>query len=320
MFPEATEVTTFLRRAMAFVLVGLMLYLGLYAASEYLIYKHARRNRFYMVKTAPSARYDHVVLGASHAAALDFEDMNARLEQMTGSRILNLSIVGAGITVNRLMLEYFLAGHQTTDVVYVVDSFAFYSREWNEDRLQDARLFYRAPFDPALARLLLRSQATRLVALDYIVGFSRINNPDRFKPDVSEEEATRFGRTYRPIRQIDQQRTGYLYPAKVDGPAVPRGRYLAEFEDLLRYGKSRNVRFVVIKPPIPQRIYRMIPGEGSFDAALKEILSRQGVGFHDFSLVGNDERFFYDTDHLNRAGVLNFFEHSLKGILTPAGL
>lgn len=312
-----SETRTFVHHAVGFVLVGLLLYAGLYAASEYLIYNHATRNRFYAVKTAPHVRYDHVILGASHAAAFDFEDMNARLEAMTGSRILNLSIVGGGIAVNRLLLEYFLAAHQTTDVVYVVDSFAFYSREWNEDRLRDARLFHRAPFDAALARLLLRGATTRATALDYIIGFSKINNPDRFGPDISDEETSRFTRTYRPIEQIDRQRIDYLYPAEVDRSDSLRSRYLAEFEDLLRYVKSRHGRTVVIKPPIPLRIYRMIPGEESFDAALKEILDRQGVGFHDFSLVGNDERLFYDTDHLNRAGVLNFFERYLKDALTP---
>ena len=307
------EVRTFVRHAVPFVLVGLVLYGGLYAASERLIYQYAQHNRFYMVKTAPYAHYDHVILGASHAAVFAFEDMNARLEEMTRSRILNLSVVGGGVTVNRLLLEYFLAAHQTTSVVYVVDSFAFYSRRWNEDRLQDAGLFYRAPFDPALARLLLQSPAARSVALDYLVGFSKINNPDRFKPDIRAEESTRFNRTYRPVKQIDEQRIDYLYPKQIDEQVS--WEYLAEFEKLIRYVKSRNLRFMVIKPPIPERVYRMIPNESQFDATLKEVLDRHGVEFHDFSSVSNDEKFFYDTDHLNRTGVLYFFENYLKGKL-----
>ena len=314
--PVPTEVRQFVRHAVRFVLVGLLLYAGLYAAAEQLIYQYARRNRFYMVKTAPYAHYDHVILGASHAAVFDFEDMNARLEEMTGSRTLNLSIVGGGITVNRLLLEYFLARHQTTSVIYVVDSFVFYSREWNEDRLQDTRLFYRAPLDLSLARLLLQNPATRSVALDYLVGFSKINNPDRFKPDIPKEEATRFNKTYRPVKQIDQQRIDYLYHNQIDDPVSRRGHYLAEFEDLMRYLKSRKLRALVIKPPIPERVHRMIPNEGPLDAALKEILDRQGVEFCDFSLVSNDEKFFSDTDHLNRTGVLHFFENYLKSKLT----
>ena len=121
----ATELGTFGRRAAGFVLIGVVLYVGLYVASERIIAEYAQRNRFYMVQTAPQARYDHVILGASHAAVFDYRDMNVRLEAMTGTRILNLSIVGAGITVNRLLLDYFLTEHHTDSVVYVLDSFGF---------------------------------------------------------------------------------------------------------------------------------------------------------------------------------------------------
>src|SRR5688572_7432826 len=89
--PANSEVAGFLRHAALFVLVGLVIYGGLYAASEQLVHRYAQRNRFYMVQTAPHRSYDHVLLGASHAAVFDYQDMNARLEQMTGSRILNLS-------------------------------------------------------------------------------------------------------------------------------------------------------------------------------------------------------------------------------------
>ena len=237
----ATELGTFGRRAAGFVLIGVVLYVGLYVASERIIAEYAQRNRFYMVQTAPQARYDHVILGASHAAVFDYRDMNARLEAMTGARILNLSIVGAGITVNRLLLDYFLTEHHTDSVVYVLDSFGFYSAEWNEDRLQDAALLHRAPFDPALAWLLLRNPATRAVARDYVVGFSKINNPDRFVPDVLEGEGNRFDRTYRPVAQIDRQRIAYLYPNAIDDATLQDSPYLAALEDLIGEVQSRDI-------------------------------------------------------------------------------
>jgi hypothetical protein len=308
------EVRRFVWQAGLFVLVGAILYLGVYAGAEQLIRQFAQRNRFYMVKTAPHESYDYVILGASHATVFDFQDMNARLEQMTGSRILNLSTVGGGITVNRLLLEYFLSHHQATAVVYFLDSFVFYSREWNEDRLQDARLFHRAPFDPALARLLL--QQSLRTGLEYIVGFSKINNPDRFEPDVRDEEAGRFLRTYRPVEQIDRQRLTYLYPTPPGDEASQFERYLGEFEDLVRDVTEQGMRFIAIKPPIPERVYRTLPGEEEFDATVKDALDRLGAEYHDLSLVSNDEEFFYDTDHLNRDGVLRFYENYLSGILT----
>ena len=299
------------------MLVWLCLYLGLYSASEVLIGRYASQNRFYVARTASNADYDYVLLGASHAAALGYGGMTARLEQMTGSRILNLAVVGGGVTVNRLLLDYFLVAHRTRAVVYVVDSFAFSARVWNEDRVRDRRLFARAPFDPSLVRVLLENGAPAAVALDYLSGFSKINNPGRFEPDVAEGEA-RFDRTYRPVPQIDEERLEYLYPPHVDR-AAERERYLTDFDQLIDRVISRGMRFLALKAPIPARVYARLPEEAAFDDAIKGILERHGIALDDWSLVGNEERYFFDTDHLNRAGVLRFFERHLQAKLTPRG-
>ena len=259
-----------------------------------------------------------MILGASHAAVFDYRDMNARLEEMTGAQILKLSIVGAGITVNRLLLDYFLTEHHTDSVVYVLDSFGFYSAEWNEDRLQDAALLHRTPFDPTLAWLLLRNPATRAVARDYVVVFSKINNRDRFVPDVLEGEGNRFDRTYRPVPQIDRQRIAYLYPDAIDEATLQDSPYLAAFEDLIGEVQSRNIWIMVIRPPIPARNYAVIPNEAQFDATLQALLDRSGVEFHNFSLVDNDEELYFDSDHLNQAGVLSFYENHLADLLVKA--
>ncbi len=309
----------FRRNALLFVLIGILLYLGLYVGTDQLIYRYAKRNRFYDVKTAQHAEYDYVILGASHAAVFDYADMNARLEAMTGNKILNLSIVGSGPVVERLMLEYFLAGRHTKNVLYVVDAFAFNSRDWNEKRFEDVRLFDRAPFDPTLVQVLSQNPASRPVTWDYVNGFSRINNADRFKPDVTDDEAQRFAKTvYRPVKQIDQQRIDYLYPKNIDPQAIPH--YLSEFENMITFLKQRNIRLVVIKPPVPTRFYNMLPREAEFDAALKPVLDRNGVEFHDFSLVANDEKFFFNPDHLNQEGVLNFYTGYLKEVLMQSSL
>jgi hypothetical protein len=264
-----SEPRAFLRVAALFVGIGVVLYLGLYAAAEWLVYQRADRNRFFMVRTAPSVEYDHVILGASHAAVFDFDDMNRRLEEATGARVLNLAVVGGGVAVNRLLLDYFLAAHRTKAVVYVVDSFAFYSPDWNERRLEDARLFQRAPFDPALVRVLVRDQASWRVTLDYASGFSKINNPDRFGADRPAETA-RFDRRYRAVEQIDRQRIEYLYPVGMDGDEAHRylQRYMAEFEALVAGARNRGVRVVLVRPPLPPRTRALMPDESGFDAAL----------------------------------------------------
>jgi len=240
--------------------------------------------------------------------------MNGELERLTGARIMNLSVVGGGITVSSLLFEYFLSRHQTRSVVYVVDSFTFYSADWNERRLQDRRLFARAPFDPALVALLVESPAPRSVAFDYAVGFSKINNRDRFAPDTSPDERSRFDRQYRPVAQVDEERLAYLYPAQIDTGTFQY--YLTQFEGLIRTAQLRGIELIVVKPPIPERVHRLIRGEAQFDSALKGVLDRHGVELHDFSGVANDDRLFQDTDHLNRAGVLEFYHAALAPLLT----
>ncbi len=312
---ETGGARAWLRSAVRFVLVGLLVYVGLYVASEALVARHAQRNRFFMVNTAPSSDYDYVILGASHAATFDYRGMNARLEAMTGSSILNLSIEGAGITVNRFVLDYFLGNHRTGAVVYVVDSFSFYSREWNDARLQDTALYQRAPFDPALGWQLLRRPATFSVALDYLSGFSKINNSGRFAPDLFDAETSRFDRSYRPVPQIDRQRIAYLYPPGIDESRLRDNPYLAELEALIRDLQARAIRVLIIRPPIPRRMYDMIPGEPEFDATLEALVARHGVTYHDFASVNNEEALFFDSDHLNQDGVLQFFENHLRKVL-----
>jgi hypothetical protein len=290
-----------------------MLYLGVYAATERVVAGYAQTNKFFLVRSAAPTTYDYIILGASHAAALGYQDMTARLETLTNAKILNLALVGGGVRVSRLIYEYFLTRHQTRALVYVVDSFAFYAPTWNEERLQDTRLFARAPFDAKLAGLLLRDPATRTIGLDYLTGFSKINNKDRFAPDVTPEESSRFTRTYRPVKQIDDQRLAYLYPEQIDEAVL--SRYLSEFEALLSDAQRRGIRVLVVKPPIPERVVARIPGEAAFDARLGAILGRLNIPLHDFTHVGNDDKLFYDTDHLNKDGVVGFFETSLGPLL-----
>ena len=313
------QAPTFLRRAAVFVGIGVVLYLGLYAGAEWLVYQRAERNRFFMVRTAPAVEYDHVILGASHAAVFDFDDMNRRLEEMTGARVLNLAVVGGGVTVNRLVLDYFLAAHRTKSIVYVVDSFAFYSPEWNERRLEDARLFQRAPFDPALIGLLVRDRAPWPVTLDYSFGFSKINNPDRFGVD-RPAEAARFDRRYRAVEQIDRQRIEYLYPAGTDGDQAQRHlqRYMAEFEALVAGVRDRGIRVVLIRPPLPPRTRALMPDESRFNAAVTAMAGRTGAELHDLSAAVEDPAMYFDTDHLNRSGATQLIEQHLVGILRKA--
>ena len=300
------------RRWGLFLLIGLLVYLALYAWSEWLVYQHGEKNRFFMVATTPPTEFDYVILGASHAMPLGFAEMNELLEAESGAQVMNLSIEGGGILPARFLLDYFLTRHRAGNVLIVVDSFAYASPQWNEDRL-DPSLFQRAPLDPALVRTMWRHAWARDQILPSISGFAKINNQDRFAPDLPESELTRFDRVYRPVAQIDRQRVSFLYPAELD-PDI-RARYFAALEELIAEAQARGMNVVAIKPPTPPRYRDNLPDEAGFDAAIGALFDEAGVTFRDFSEAVTADEYFYDTDHLNRAGTELFIRDFLADFL-----
>lgn len=305
------------KSALLFTAIGLLLYGGAYCAAERLMYRTGDSNPFFKIATAGDRPHDWVILGASHAMPLDFEDFNAVMERETGQRILNLAAPGAGPLYNRFVFEHFLRRHRTANLLYVLDSFAFYSPVWNEDRFADAKLLRRTPFEPALARRFLdysmNEEIDALAVLDYVTGFSKINNRERFQRDVWEGEA-QFDRTHRPSSAANRKRIAYLYPATAPDPAV-FSRYLQAFEALIETARREGVRVVVIKMPVPARFHGQLPNEAAFDDAISGLLVAQQAPFHDFSLAMDEPRYYFDTDHLNRAGVTEFLARDLKAIL-----
>ncbi len=306
-----------LRSAILFVAIGLLLYAGTYYASEQLVYRTGHTNAVFKIEQAPEVAFDWVILGASHAMPLDFVDFNALMERDTGTRILNLATPGVGVVYNRFVLEHFLKRHRTRGVLYVLDSFTFYSRQWNEERFSDAKLIRRTPFSPSLAvqtvAYSLRGWIDPSAVLDYVSAFSKVNNRERFRPDIWEGEA-RFERTHRFSPVTDQQRIAYLYPPG-RGDEETFTRYVGQFVEFVEFLRRRRIDLVVIKPPLPGALHALIPNEAAFDRTVSALLEERRVPFHDFASTANDRAYFFDTDHLNRTGLTHFFTHHLKAIL-----
>jgi len=304
-------------RVLLFTVIGLILYAGVYWWSETLVYKYGEENRFFKVKDADFIEYDYVILGSSHAMPFTFKDMKEQIQQKTDTKVINLSMPGAGVVLNRLIIEYFLTRHKTKNILYVLDSFIFYSRMWNEgERIEDVDLYRRAPFDPVLARLLLSYSVKRgvniKVALNYISGFVKINNHDRFKPDIPEDEES-FEKNYEPTERVDKERIDYLYPEEVNKDLF--NKYIQEFIQMIEYLQSEKIEVMVIKTPLRKEFYELIPNEEWFNNEIKEVLDKYDVAFYDFTLVCNKEEYFYNPDHLNREGMLCFLENHLKEVL-----
>ncbi len=304
------------KSALLFIAIGLLLYAALYYAAEQLVHRTGHSNPLYKIETTQESTYDWVILGASHAMPLDFADFNARMQGETGLRILNLASPGTGPLYNRFVLEHFLRSHRTKNVLYVADSFAFYSRSWNEERFADAKLLRRTPLQPAIAARLwdyTRNEGVDARALlDYATGFSKINNRERFARDTWEGEA-QFERVYPPSASAVKKRIAYLYPGKTDATAL--SGYLQEFSTLVAAAQRKGASVVVIKMPTPAQFRAQLPGEAEFDLAMSRLLPATGARFHDFSRELDEPRFYFDTDHLNRAGLNEFFARYLKPVL-----
>lgn len=304
------------RYALLFIAIGMALYAGVYFGAEQLLLHTGRGNPFFKIAQAQDETLDWVILGASHAMPLDFSDFNAQMEGQTQRKILNLAATGAGPLYNRFVLQHFLRNHRARNLLYVADSFAFYSRTWNEERFADAKLLRRTPFDPAIARRLVnyaqRDGVSALAALDYISGFSKINNRERFQPDVWEGEA-QFERAYRPSASAVKKRIDYLFADGASPQAL--SLYLARLASLIELARKQGMQVVVIKMPVPPVFYQQLPGEAGFDEALGHLAGVEGVALHDYSAsIGEPGRYF-DTDHLNRTGLTEFFARELKAVL-----
>src|SRR5664280_2010307 len=308
------------KSALLFVAIGLLIYAGLAAAAEQLLFRNGHSNPFFKIATADTRDYDWVILGASHAMTLDFGGFNALMERETGLRVLNLASQGTGPLYNQFVLEHFLRTHRARNLLYVIDSFTFSSRAWNEDRFSDSKLIRGTPFEAATAQLMWnyvrRDGVSPRALLDYLAGFSKINNRDRFQRDAWEGEA-QFDRVYRSSATAVAQRIAYLYPDATTPELC--ARYLKQFADLIATARKHGIRVIAIKLPLPALFRDRLPNEAAFDDAVRLVLTEQAVPLRDFSAALDNPNFYFDTDHLNRAGVTESFQQLLKPLLMTPG-
>lgn len=301
----------------AFLAVGLAIYAALYAGAEWLVARNGHMNPIFKVETAGPS-YDWVILGASHAMPLDFDDVNAEIETATGQKILNLAGPGTGPLYNRFVLEHFLTTRRARNVLYVVDFFAFRSPAWNEDRLADAGLLAHTPLSLAVTRRLaayVQSENVDLRALlDYATGFSKLNDRERFAPDRWEGEA-QFDRVFRPSATADRKRIDYLYPPVTDETAHQE-RYFSTLAELVKSARATGAAVALAKFPLPTGFRKLLPNEAAFDNRLARFAAEHSVPLHDFSSAIEGQEFYADTDHLNRAGVRQLLKVHLHQLLT----
>ena len=114
------------------------------------------------------------------------------------------------------------------------------------------------------------------------------------------------------------QRIAYLYPdAKTPELCA---HYLKQFVGLITTACGHDIRVIAVKLPLPALFRDRLPNEAAFDDAVRLVLTEQAVPLRDFSAALDNPNFYFDTDHLNHAGVTKSFQQLLKPLLmTPGG-
>jgi hypothetical protein len=309
----AAKARGFWTNAGIFVAIGAVLYAGLVVLAEMQVRDTGERNPFFQIATLTPEQADVVILGASHAMPLGFEGVDAALEAASGRAVTTLAIEGGGVVPNAVLLDAVLRKVAPQTVVYALDSFVFLSPQWNEERLTDADLYARAPYDGDILAALLAEPAARQALPAYLSGFDKANRLLSPGIDRTDAELTRFDRTYRPNDRIDDQRVAYLFP---EAPAGLVERYVARLEAMAVEAREAGSDFVLLLMPAPDRYTSRLPeAHDAVMAAVAEVAMRQGLPVVDHTTLLQDDANYYDTDHLNRTGATAYAEGPLADAL-----
>lgn len=303
------------RGPVLFVVLFLALYAALAAVAEHRVGRGGD-GAFQKLLAARGAEADWIVLGASHALPLAYGEVPARHQAATGGRMLVLAEPGAGPLYARFVARQALADLRPRQVLYILDPFAFHSRTWNAGRVEDRDLLRRTPLRAGTARLMtglvLRDGVNPRALADYLTAFSKLNPPQRFAP-AGWEGAAGFDRVARPSRHAVDSRVAYLYP---EGSGIEQSRpALDAFAGLLDDLRAAEVEVVALRLPLPAHFRQALPPSTDLMSTLHGIMSARGVRFVDLSTALDDPTLYFDTDHLNRAGVDRLYEEHLAAIL-----
>lgn len=301
-------------RIVIFLLVGSALYAGLFVWSDRLLRSEAAQNPFLAIASAPSG-VDWLILGASHAFPLGLADMPEVIESRTGQSTQVLAVTGGGPFLLRLMAERWFTDHECRALVILLDDFGFADRRWNEDRLDDDDLLPKIPADVLTSRVLFDAISRGLpwqTWLAQVTGFARINDRRRFAPPSWNAEG-RFDSSPRPTSEAIRSRVAFLHPQAADGGSVRAA--LHDLEAVILLARSKEAQVILLRPPLPKAFRAALPDVPGLASGLTLLSQRLDVPIIDQSTLIPDPQFYFDTDHLNRRGVMLWLDLGLGALL-----
>jgi len=290
----------FLYRSITFVLIiPLLLYLfagiiefGLdwYKNSDISVLHEIRKDK----------KYDVVIMGTSHARMFGVSGHRAAVSNILQKRIFSLANNGSGPLPQRLYLEKFYRdGNKAETIVYFIDPWVLYSREWNEGnhyitdevlRLDFLVSLVQSGFDTDVIREYLRKKVS------YKLFVFPIPRSLEFNEAMNEN---------------NKQNTTNLYPDGINQKNFQR--YSAEIERIISIANSHNTSILFIMPPV---LMEELPGRLKTVEFLNDVSKKYKVKAYDYTNNITDRSMFLNTDHLNKKGVLFFSQNYLRDAIT----
>lgn len=249
----------------------------------------------------PDTHYDMVMLGTSHGREFSRHSNHARAENILGKTFVNLSLGhGRGIYGARIFLDYFLRiGDGADTIVYLIDPWVFYSDKWNENN----DTFSEEPLNLDFLTFIIQRKADALTIINYLK--SNISWEQFMKAPTPDTENTAHLDAIDP--DAVAKRIASLYPDGLDENTFHK--YEGELNKLIETARTNHMRLIFVIPPT---LLGDMPGEN----ALKNVLTKDGAEWHDFSNAITDPRLYFDHDHLNTKGIVTFTENYLRSLIS----
>ncbi|MBU0995049.1 MAG: hypothetical protein KJ737_21355 [Proteobacteria bacterium] len=250
--------------------------------------------------------YPVAFLGTSRGRVLSRDGNHDMVERILGGKVANLSKGGGGgLMPADVHLSFFLNQGNTVDhVIYLVDPWIFYSSINNENNdffLKDE------PFELFIFWKLIRDR----YPMDRLFSYLQMITVTDWRK-ISRYGAP--GLTDGTLQKIDEKkmedaRQNYL--EKYDQESfVAYGPMVDAINRLVRKNGAR-ITYVMLPLLMPA-----FPGLTEIDAFLREKTSQEeGMAYYNCASCMQDQRFYYDHMHFNKAGIEYFLNTCILPIL-----
>ncbi len=250
---------------------------------------------------------DLVILGASHAYLLSrFKANHEILEETLGMRVFNMAMPsGGGVVPARLYLETFLEqGNRARAVAYFLDPFVLFSPGASHSH----KFVYYEPLQAGfLWKLAINRYPVRRI---FTYAKSKFSADWLFQgPEpLYEHNGTLEGTRIAPEHIKERIRT--LYPGGLHEHEFVRLR--ADLVAIAERCRQEDMPLFLIIPPT---LLGPEPGAARMLDWLSEIQAQYGFQIHDLCGVMPEQKYYYNLDHLNTAGVGRFIGEFVRPIV-----